>query len=134
MASLPFMFLNSALRAESVEIWSKNIGDQIHVASRDFLYVKDLCGIIETIILLKEWEHKVLDVGTGKSLSLTNLVSEIHRVIPLEGRVVELPRNVDQRFYQLNTKANVDLLFSMIPRMRFTPIKEAITEMLNELS
>jgi nucleoside-diphosphate-sugar epimerase len=134
MASIPYLFLKKAKDSEIIEIWSGNQSAEAQIAERDFLYVKDLCLIIESLILVNKYEHRILDVGTGTSTSLLKVLEAVSEIIPLKSRVIPFPKSVNQQFYQLQTKADVTKLFMTIPKVQFTSLKNALLEMSNELT
>jgi ADP-L-glycero-D-manno-heptose 6-epimerase len=133
MASVPYTFLSYAMSGKIIEIWSRKINGTPEVASRDFLYVKDLCKILYALIVAPKWEEGVIDVGTGKSTSMNEIVKNLNEIIPTRSKIVDFPSFSEPKYYQMTTLADIENLRKIIPNLTFTPMKVALSEMRNKI-
>jgi UDP-glucose 4-epimerase len=74
------VFLHKALKNEPIEIW----GDGS--VTRDYFYVSDLADAVVSLLRVKS-EHKIFNIGSGKGLSLLELVKNIEEVIGRKANV-----------------------------------------------
>jgi len=88
------VFLYKALKSEPIEIW----GDGS--VTRDYLHVSDVAAVIP-LLLRYEGSYKLFNIGSGRGLSLLDLIKTLDRVIgsPLEvrftpARPFDVPVNV----------------------------------------
>lgn len=74
------VFLYKALKKEPLEIW----GDGS--VTRDYLHVSDVAGVVP-LLMRYEGKHKLFNIGSGRGLSLLELIKTIEKII---GRPVDV--------------------------------------------
>lgn len=74
------VFLNKALKGETIEIW----GDGS--VTRDYLYVKDVAGAVLKL-LDYDGDQRIFNIGSGKGMSLLQLIEAIEKVTGRKAKV-----------------------------------------------
>lgn len=128
MKSVISTFILSAIYNHSIEIWDipgvASGGNQ----SRDFVYVTDLCKIVEYLIKERNLYGKTFDIGTGYSQKLKDIANQIsiyfHKV---NVNVVRPPIDYKVENYQIFTKANLEWSNNLV---RFPEISKPSTNLL----
>ena len=106
------VFLNNILKSRKISIW----GDGS--VARDYIYITDLVdAIIKSIE--KDTSSKVFNIGSGRAISLLDLIDQIKKVTQKEveidfmpGRSLDVPINcLDSKraFEELSWKSNITL-------------------------
>ena len=130
MQSIPYKFLMNSLAQKPIEIWSVEKGDNRKCASRDFLYIDDLCRIIIQLQNNKNlWREPAIDIGTGITTSFLEVAKAVSNISKCEILLVDFPISVDLAFYQMNTQANIDSLLKIFPSFNPIGIDQAIENM-----
>ncbi len=74
------VFLNKVLKGETIEIW----GDGS--VTRDYLYVKDVAGAVLKL-LDYNGDQRIFNIGSGKGMSLLQLIEAIEKVAGRKAKV-----------------------------------------------
>lgn len=82
--------------------------------TRDFIHVNDIATAISLLLMYKETEKKIIDIGTGKSINLLDLLYEINikKIEKRIGTVFERKDNTAQLDFltKIGWKPEVDLI------------------------
>lgn len=103
MISLPSRFILDALDNQRIVIWQDKISGKL--ASRDFIYVRDLCEIVSRLVGEGNGPIETLDIGTGKSRYFSDVAKVVQNLVPCEVIYEKFPKEVDMKNYQFYTKA-----------------------------
>ncbi len=98
------VFLGKILKGEDIKIW----GDG--TICRDYIFIED---VVEALYLasIKNTNSNILNIGSGRGITLNNLILIIEEVLGLNMNVIyEESRNVDIPINILNIKKAVDEL------------------------
>lgn len=112
----PNFFIKSIIEDGVVRLW----GDGREL--RDVVYVKDLAKIITQLSLNKT--TGIYNVANGKSRSFLGMVELLKKISSKKFKVIRRKRTspaFDQVF-------NIDKLSKVLPRLSFTPFKEALSD------
>ncbi len=130
MQSIPYKFLINSLDKKPIEIWSIQRENTRICASRDFLYVDDLCTILSHLSAnSRMWDEPIIDVGTGTSSSFLEIAEFISCLSKTQIKLVDFPSNVDLSFYQMTTQGNMKSLLRIFPSFNPIDIRHAIEKM-----
>ncbi len=101
------------------------------LASRDFVYVKDVARIIRDFYIHKP-ESGIYNIGSGVATPLADIAdlvsNKIHNANCMKSFELKTPDG-----YQAYTRANMTKTKKTFPAFQWTPLKEAIEEYLSEL-
>lgn len=95
---------------------------------RDFIYVKDVCRIMD-FFLLNQHCRGIFNLGTGKSRTFKDLVSAVFMALnrPVQIEYFPMPE-VLKRQYQYFTEAEIGKLRSVGYQGDFTELEEAVKD------
>lgn len=88
---------------------------------RDYVWVKDLCRVIEQLLPLRY--HGVLNVATGRSLRMRDLVRTIGEVLHVDITQIFDPPDVKRAF---DLVFDIRRLRSLLPTFQFSELAEGI--------
>jgi UDP-glucose 4-epimerase len=92
---------------------------------RDYVYIEDLCNILECLLPLRY--HGAINVATGTSEPIIHIVNQIGSVLGMEPSLAKEPPD-DDRGYDLSF--DIDLLRTMIPDYKFLSLGTGISSYL----
>jgi ADP-L-glycero-D-manno-heptose 6-epimerase len=95
---------------------------------RDFIYVKDLIGVIIQIMELRK-ESGLFNLGTGKASTFLDLVNFTFKAMNLEPKIefVDTPSDIRDK-YQYFTQAEMSKLHSAGYQLNFTSLENGIED------
>jgi len=132
MASIIWKFSNDILKNKYCSIFTikeKLIGSQ----SRDFVYVQDLCRIIEYLIQHPK-NYGIINFGTGISTQFRSIATQIFEFarVPKNIKYIEMPTDFFQH-YQWYTASDRAKFNKYFPHFEFTSISHGIQSVLFDL-
>ena len=82
------LFISNSIRGDDLDVFG---GEQ----TRDFIHVRDVCEIIEIsldkVMNLKKPQSEILNLGTGKSISIMDLALKINHLVKSDSLLNTLP-------------------------------------------
>lgn len=90
---------------------------------RDFIWVGDVCNIIEKMFKLNDFN--IVNIGTGIAPSFYDVAKEYSEIYKSSMEYVPIPKNLINQ-YQYYTCADTKKLISIIGKYKFKTIKEYI--------
>ena len=130
MASVISKMIPKIKRREKIILF-KHFYDNIYCeAERDFVYVGDICRIIEKLIN-KNLDSSIYNVGTGVSSKFSKLIDIAFEAIGEKRNIefIDLPEKYVGK-YQMRTKAPVDRLLKILDDFEFSSLKEAVPNLI----
>jgi len=119
-------FIKQAYREGEISLFEKS--DKV---KRDFVSVDDVCEI-HYKMLVKE-ESGVFNVGTGSSISFTEVARLIQSKITCEIKEIPMPKDLIGQYQRL-TKANNSKLLKVIGDYKWKSVKDYVEENIDALS
>lgn len=113
-------FLNQIKKNKPITIFGD--GNQ----SRDFIYVYDVCKILKKF-LYKFPQHKILNIGTGKDITINNLAGLLDKKLERKSIKQFKPHSEFEIYKSLSD--NKKLKDFLSNRFRFTPIQKGLQEL-----
>ena len=80
-----YKFMNKILQGEPIPVF----GDGS--TSRDYTYVEDIVEGIEKAIAYQDSPYEIINLGSGKAISLSKMIGTIEEVIGLKAKINRLP-------------------------------------------
>jgi len=111
-------FIKSMLMGEEIKVYGD--GNQ----KRDFIYVKDICEIISTVIDY-EVPEEIINVGGGLSLSVNDSIKIIEDIIRKKAKINYIEPIIEE---QTMTHASIDKLEKIISLDKITDIFSGIKD------
>lgn len=95
---------------------------------RDFVYVKDVCKVIQYFMEHSEYSG-IYNIGTGRAQSFYELVSSVFNAMDLETKIeyIEMPENLKKK-YQYYTQADVRKLREIGYKEEFVSVSEGVKD------
>ncbi len=99
-------------------------GDQ----KRDFIYVKDVCGVMRTLLDRKD-VNGILNLGTGVARSWNDVMRAVFQAMgkPEAIEYVEMPADLRNQ-YQNFTQADMSTFAAKLPDVNFTSLEDSIAD------
>ncbi|OGK43700.1 hypothetical protein A2956_04960 [Candidatus Roizmanbacteria bacterium RIFCSPLOWO2_01_FULL_37_57] len=91
----------------------------------DFLYIDDFIKIIEHFIISKA-RNNIYNVANGKRVDLITIANIINMIGKNKSKTIVKNLGLNMEY-----TANISLLKSEIPNLKFTPLKNAVAELYN---
>ena len=89
---------------------------------RDYVFVKDIIKVIEYII--DKSKDILLNIATGKSLSLVNIISLLEGHLKKKANIID----VDSGHEQFDMTFNIDYLKNFMPHFKPCYIEDGVRE------
>lgn len=111
--------LERAIRGESLEIWGDGNG------KKDYIYIEDFCSIL--IKLIENWSqaYTVVNVGSGKLLSVNDIVKLLKEEITPDFNCIHKDAN---SFDVQDFRLNLSKLNSIIGEFCYTDLKNGVNK------
>lgn len=134
MASVIHHAKNQAILSGKVSLFKsyrENIEDGEQL--RDFVYVKDVCKVIEWLMKNKP-QSGIYNVGTGESRSFIALALSVFEELQIEPHIefVEMPENLREK-YQYFTEADISKLREVGYNEEFYSLEEGIEDYIKNI-
>jgi len=107
-------------------------------ATRDFIYVGDVCGMIWTIIERakhgSQIKSGIYNIGTGKARSYNEVANAVFSALGPEGKIIyeDMPESL-RKGYQYHTEANMKKTNSAFGRTRYTPLESGVKKLMTHM-
>lgn len=103
------------------------LGDEINVYGdgnqrRDFIYVSDVCEIIENVVY-KDIKDEIINVGGGLSLSVNESIKIIEDILNKKAKIKYITPITEEQYY---THANIEKMDSYMSSSKKTDIYEGL--------
>ena len=109
--------MTKALRNETLQIWGDG-NDK-----KDYIYVEDFVDILFRL-LDKGVSNQVVNIGSGKLLSVNEIAEAVCTLVPSFRYTHEAAQQFDASHFELNT----DKLKSLIGEYKFTPFSDGLLQ------
>ena len=96
---------------------------------RDYIHIKDVAGMIK--LLIQRPHDGTLNLATGSSNSLLEIVEIIKQAFPEHFEVVHKPSDLEREF---NLIFNIGKLKLLFPEFRFTNLEDGMRSYMHEVS
>lgn len=111
MVSMVYQAFKQAIATGEIKLfksYKEGVPDGMQL--RDFVYIKDVCSVINFFIQTQD-KTGLFNVGTGKAQSFNDLAMSVFKVLGISPKVnyVEMPEEIKQH-YQYKTEAVIDNL------------------------
>jgi ADP-L-glycero-D-manno-heptose 6-epimerase len=132
MASIIWKFSHDIIESKYCSIFTKReirIGSQ----ARDFVYVQDVCRIIEYLIKYPK-NYGIINFGTGISTEFDSIALKIFEFaqIPKNIKYIDMPADFI-RHYQWHTRSDTVKFYKFFPNFEFTSLSSGIQRVLVDL-
>jgi nucleoside-diphosphate-sugar epimerase len=126
MMSIPSRFIVDALMKGQIRVWqSASVQNQ----SRDFIHVEDVINFILTMSR-QEWKSQIIDVGTGVSTAIQSIAHTISTILGSEVILEEFPWDMDEKNYQMYTRADITPMQLIEPGFKPRTVNEALVSLI----
>lgn len=127
MASMVYKSFNQIQALGSVRLFKSNSPDYPDGGQlRDFVYVKDVCGIMWKILNKRDLAG-IYNLGTGEANTWNTLVGAVFDALGKERIIqyIEMPENLKSQ-YQNFTQADMKKMLEVLPDIEFLKIHDSI--------
>ena len=109
--------LERAINGQPFEIWGDGNG------KKDYIYIEDFCYVLMKLIEKWDESYSVVNVGSGYSVSVNDIVNEIKNEInPSFEWTYKEANSLDVQDFKLN----LSLLYSKVKKFHYTSLKDGI--------
>lgn len=132
MASVIFHSFNKIKNEEKIKLFkSYNAGYEDGMQLRDFVYVKDICSVIQYMIHNSSISG-LFNVGTGKAQSFYELARAVYNALdmPCEIEYIEMPEKLREK-YQYFTEAKIEKLKNVGCKCEFADLEKGVYDYVN---
>lgn len=135
MASMAFHGYNQVVDRGKISLFkSENSKYKDGLQERDFVYVKDICKVVNFFIKHPE-RSGIFNVGTGNAQSFLEFVSSVFYALDMEPEIefIDMPKHLKLN-YQYHTQADISSLRRIGYKDSFLNVKDGVRDyVLNHL-
>ena len=130
MASVISQMIPKIKQGEKIKLFKHYYNNIYCEAERDFVFVQDICKIIENLIN-KDLKSSIYNIGSGKSTKFSVLVDLAFKSIKQKSNYefIDLPKQFHGK-YQMRTHAPVDRILNILDDFNFSSLEHAIPTLL----
>tara|TARA_Y100001978_G_scaffold191210_1_gene195119 strand:- start:433 stop:1368 length:936 start_codon:yes stop_codon:yes gene_type:complete len=130
MASVISQMIPKIKKGERIKLFKHYHNNIYCEAERDFVFVQDICKIIENLIN-KDLRSSIYNLGSGKSTKFSTLLDFAYNSLNQKPNYefIDLPKKFHGK-YQMRTLAPVDRLLNILEDFKFSSLEKAIPSLI----